>query len=481
MIGQRPELTSTPQITRFAPSPTGHLHLGNVRTAAVNWVVARASGGEFRLRIEDTSEDGEEGREYVDEIVSALRWLGLDWDGPILHQRDREETYRSYLTRLIRDDHVYPCFCTQQRLDALRQDLRKARVPPTYDGRCRSIAASEAQRRIGAGEDHAWRFSVPKSGFTLVDDVVQGTKKVLNVAIADFVVSRSASRGGRTTFLLANALDDYETGVTVVIRGEDQLPSTPKQILLREVLGLSHPRYAHLPLVKGPEGRKQGKRQGAASVLQYRRMGYPAGALVSYLLSLGRTGGGTCRDDLGTVTASFRLESLGRRQPRLDPKALQSCCANFIKALSLGELEATVRDFAEFRGISLARWSDDQLVALARLWQTRLRTLSDLVFVLEPPPGPYSRASRAHLEDTAARAFLTRLAAALGPDTSFDAKTLEELLWREAAAAGLSREDAAATVRIAVSDLRVTPPLIELMRLLGKEEVVRRLENAVRL
>ncbi len=312
--------------TRFAPSPTGRLHLGNARTALFNWLLARRDGGAHLLRIEDT--DPARSREaYVQGILEDLRWLGLDWDeGPDVggphgpyRQSQRRERHQAHLQRLLESGRIYPCFCSAEELEAERARQRAAGRPPRYSGRCARLDPGEAERRVRAGVPHTLRFRVPAGREIAWDDLVRGPQRVPSRELGDFVVRRA---DGSVAFFFANAVDDADMAVTHVLRGEDHLSNTPRQLLLLEALDLPAPAYGHLPLITDSAGRPLSKRSGSPALADLRRRGYLPRAVLNLLARLGHHYGDDRLLDREVLAAAFDLARLGRAPARFDPAAL---------------------------------------------------------------------------------------------------------------------------------------------------------------
>ncbi len=314
---------------RFAPSPTGMLHLGGARTAIYNWAFARACGGDFILRIEDT--DPERSTEENTQIIlRALRWLGLDWDeGPEIggavgpyFQTERMGTYEAALEELKAKGAAYPCFCTKERLDACRQEAEREHGGYAgYDGHCRSIPAEEAASRIAAGEPHVWRLRVPEGhGPIQFDDAVYGPMAFPADVMDDLILVRS---DGSPTYNFAVVCDDANMGITHVIRGDDHLSNTPRQILIYEALGFDVPTFAHLPMILGPDGKKLSKRHGATNVEDYRDRGFLPDAMVNYLALLGWSlDGETTVISKETLCHDFSLERISKKDAVFDEEKL---------------------------------------------------------------------------------------------------------------------------------------------------------------
>ncbi|MFM7626462.1 MAG: glutamate--tRNA ligase, partial [Gammaproteobacteria bacterium] len=273
-------------ITRFAPSPTGELHLGNARTALFNWLLARGRGGRFLLRIEDT--DATRSRTgYATQILDDLRWLGLDWDGDIVVQSARGPVYAEALARLEAAGRAYPCYCTPLEIEVSRRSQLAAGRPPRYAGTCRELDAQQRAARLAEGRQPTLRFRVPDRGRIAFTDLVHGDQIFECADIGDFVLRRA---DGSAAFFFSNVLDDADSGVTVVLRGEDHLSNTPRQLLIAEALGLRAPAYGHLSLITGADGAPLSKRLGAKTLRELRETGYLPVALVNHLYRLGHSG-----------------------------------------------------------------------------------------------------------------------------------------------------------------------------------------------
>ncbi|MGH8162666.1 MAG: glutamate--tRNA ligase, partial [Gammaproteobacteria bacterium] len=343
--------------TRFAPSPTGRLHLGNARTALFNALYAAHSGGRFVLRIEDT--DAARNRaEHDAALLEDLRWLGLDWaEGPDCgggfgpyRQSERGPIYRRYLDRLVAEDRAYPCFCSADELSAQRERARTEGRAPRYDGTCARLASAEVKRRLAAGEPAALRFRVPEDEIVF-DDLVHGEQRATGSDIGDFVIRRT---DGSPAFFFANALDDALMEITHVLRGEDHLANTPRQILILEALGLAAPRYGHLPLVLGTDDQPLSKRSGSASVAELREAGILSNALANYLLRLGHTT--TNNELLGAeeLERAFDPARLGHSPAHYDPAQLRHWQRLAVHGLNPVEARRWAGDTA----MPEERWSD---------------------------------------------------------------------------------------------------------------------------
>ena len=312
--------------TRFAPSPTGELHLGNARTALFNFLLARHGAERFVLRIEDT--DASRSRsEHTVGLLQDLHWLGLEWDagpgredglGPY-YQSQRAALYAERFVELERQDAVYPCFCSAVELEVARHAQRAAGRAPRYPGTCRDLSADERRRRLGAGQPATLRFRVPAGRHIEFTDLVHGAQRFLSDDIGDFVIRRA---DGSAAFFFSNALDDAAMGVTQVLRGEDHLTNTPRQLLILEALGLPAPRYGHISLILGSDGAPLSKRHGAASVREFRERGYRPEAVVNYLFRLGHSSSEHDLLGLQALAAAFDPQHLGRAPAHFDEQQL---------------------------------------------------------------------------------------------------------------------------------------------------------------
>ena len=354
---------------RFAPSPTGPLHVGNARTALFNWLLARGHDGTFILRIEDTDAERST-KDSEDSILEDLRWLGLDWDeGPDVggaggpyRQSERLHLYTSYANELLAAGHAYYCFCPPQKLEADRRAMLAAGRPPRYAGTCRSLSPDEAARRIEAGERAVVRFRIPEHIDVSFPDIVRGEVTFSTDVIGDPVLVRS---DGRPAYNFAVVVDDALMEITHVIRGEDHISNTPKQVLLYRALGFSPPRFAHLSLVLGPDHTPLSKRHGATSVAEFRERGYLPEALTNYLALIGwspRAGGGQTDDDaelmpMDELARRFALEDVGHSAGVFDPEKLAWMNRHYMKVAAPARMAAESARYFQARGF-LRRKSD---------------------------------------------------------------------------------------------------------------------------
>ncbi len=482
---QSPHSISTVRV-RFAPSPTGYLHVGGARTALFNWLFARHSGGVLILRIEDTDVDRSK-PELVNAILESMEWLGLNWDEGPLHQSERLERYRELATELERLGHAYPCFCTAEELQARRAKAEAERRAWKYDGTCRNLPDSERQRLCAAGRPWALRFRVPETGRTSFDDKVFGRIEVENRDIEDFVLLRS---DGNPTYHLGVVADDLDMRITHVIRGADHISNTPKQVLMYQSLGAGVPQFAHLPLILGPDRQRLSKRHGATSVGAYRDQGILPEALRNFLALLGWTPpkqGGEQREILpiDEMIRNFRLEDVSKSNAVFDLEKLAWMNAEYLRGLPADRLLPLVE--GELK--SAALWRDPlsseerrRFEVCASLLQTRARSLRDFSasgraffsdqFDYEP------EAMKKFWKDPVLPELLSALAERSKSAEPFDLHETEKALRALAEERGVKAGLLINAARVALTGQAVAPPLFEVMLALGRERVVGRLRRA---
>lgn len=471
---------------RFAPSPTGYLHVGGARTALYNWLFARHENGDFILRIEDT--DAERSTdESTTTILEALRWLGLDWDeGPEVggpagpyRQADRLKLYHDFAQRLLDEGKAYYCVCTPDELEARRKAALAAGTSPKYDGRCRRRGNDVATT---GGRGAAVRLLVGEEGSIEIADLVHGPIRFETGDLDDFILLRS---DGMPTYNFAVVVDDVLMSITHVIRGDDHISNTPRQIVLYEALGLPIPQFAHIPMILGPDRARLSKRHGATSVLAYQQMGFLPEAVVNYLARLGWSYGDQeifTRDEL---VQYFSLEKVGKTPAVFDPVKLEWLNGQYIKRTAPDRLTALLKPFWEAAGVSrdeLAGQDEDRLQRVAGLFQERARTLTELAsssrFVFE---GTIERDRAAALKvlTVEAKARVRTLLAEIEALPSFTAAALESLFRTKATALNLKLVDLAQPFRVALSGKTVSPPIFPIMELMGWDAMRRRVEEAL--
>jgi glutamyl-tRNA synthetase len=456
-------------ITRFPPSPTGYLHLGGARTAIFNWLYARRMKGRFVLRFEDTDTE-RSSQEYVDSILESLEWLGIDWDEGPYFQTQRFPVYREYIQKLLDSGNAYYCTCPPERLDAMRQKAMATGGKPKYDGTCRNLGLS-------AGPGAAVRFKAPLTGTTVLDDVIKGGIVFQNEELDDFIICRS---DGSPTYNFAVVVDDITMGINTIIRGDDHVMNTPKQIQLYKALGSPLPVFGHVPMVLGKDRTRLSKRHGATSVTAYREMGFLPEAMLNYLVRLGWSHGDQeffTREELVEV---FNLENIGRAAGVFDPEKLSALNADHLKALPPAQLVDRLRPFLKARGVDMIESvADEKVVAsLAPRSKTLVEMADQALFYYQDEVAYDPDAARKFLTPEALPALRT-LTAKLGALDNYTEPALEDAFKAVMSETGLKLGKIAQPVRVALSGRAASPGIFEITAIIGKEKTLRRLRRAI--
>ena len=473
---------------RFAPSPTGYLHVGGARTALFNWLYARHNGGIFVLRIEDTDAE-RSSSEMVSGILDGMKWLGLDWDeGPEIggahgpyFQSERLDRYRAMADTLVTEGHAYYCYCSPEDLKAKRDAAEQAGTSGQYDRTCANLSPDEVSRREAAGLPRAIRFRMPE-GATAFDDVVHGRIEFDNSVIEDFVVLRSDRY---PTYHLSVVVDDVDMRITDVVRGDDHISNTPKQVVLYRAFDAPVPRFAHVPLILGPDKRRLSKRHGATSVIEYKRQGYLAEAMVNFLALLGWSPGNDreifTKDEL---VDAFTLEGISSSNAVFNPEKLDWFNGEHIARMPERDVAVRLEPLLREAGLwreeypgPLAGWLD----AVIALLKPRARKLEDFVergraFFqdrVEYDPA----AVKKHLSGENLAPRIQALREALASLDVFDAAATEATLRRVASEQGTGAGQLIHPTRVAVTGTAVSPGLFEVLALLGRERTLARLDN----
>lgn len=456
--------------TRFAPSPTGFIHLGNIRSALYPWAFARANGGDFILRIEDTDLDRST-QAAVDVIIEGMDWLGLDYDEGPFYQMQRMERYKAVLAELQAAGHVYPCYMSMEELDALRERQMAAKQKPRYDGTWRP-EPGKVLPPIPEGVKPVLRFKNPQGGVVAWDDKVKGRIEISNDELDDLVIARP---DGTPTYNFCVVVDDIDMAITHVIRGDDHVNNTPRQINIFKALGKEPPVYAHLPTVLNEQGEKMSKRNGAKAVTQYRDEGYLPDAMVNYLARLGWSHGDDEIFSRAQFLQWFDLDHLGRSAAQFDEAKLRWVNAQHMKAMADEALAPLVAAQLKKRSIE----SDERLVRICGLFKDRCDTtvaLADWAQVFYADVTPKAEDLAQHVTDAVkpALAQLVEKLSASAWDKASIAAAIKEVL----SASGLKMPQLAMPVRVLVLGTPQTPSLDAVLELLPKEKVLARLQRA---
>jgi glutamyl-tRNA synthetase len=469
---------TSPVVTRFAPSPTGFLHIGGARTALFNWLYARHTGGKMLLRIEDT--DRERSTDAaIEAIIDGLNWLGLTSDGDPIYQFARAARHAEAAMSLVDQGFAYRCYASPAELDEMRETAMREGRPPRYDGRWRDRDPSEAP----AGVKPVIRLKAPREGETVIDDLVQGRVVFRNEVLDDLVLLRS---DGTPTYMLAVVVDDHDMGVTHIIRGDDHLTNAARQTLIYQALGWTVPRMAHIPLIHGPDGAKLSKRHGALGIDAYRAMGYLPEAVLNYLARLGWSHGDDEIFTLAEAEAWFEISDVNKGAARFDFAKLEHLNANYIRASTDEHLVASIVNLLPYipQGQALAEKLDAsrraQLLASMPGLKERARTLLELIdnagyLFSERPLALDDKA--ATMLDMEARTLLTELHTRLSAVDDWTAPATEAVVRTFAEERGLKLGKAAQPLRAALTGRTTSPPIFDVLGVLGRTEALARIAD----
>ena len=464
--------TTRPVVTRFAPSPTGYLHIGGARTALFNWLYARHHGGKVLLRIEDTDKKRST-QDAIDKILEGLAWLGLDFDEEPVFQSHRAGRHAEVARQLLEAGHAYRCFATPEELESMREEQRREKQPLRYDGRWRDRDPAEAP----AGAPFTIRLKTPQEGSTTIRDRVQGDVTVQNAEIDDYILLRA---DGTPTYMLAVVVDDHDMGVTHVIRGDDHLNNAFRQLPIIRAMdaiegGWPDPVYAHVPLIHGPDGAKMSKRHGAVGVEAYRdELGILPEALFNYLLRLGWGHGDREEIDRAEAVALFDLDGVGRSPSRFDLKKLQHLNGHYLR-------EADDARLARLVAARLAPGADIDLLARAMpVLKPRARDVNELAdsaaFLFAQRPLALTEKAAA-LVDGEGRAMVGRIADRLAAENDWTSEALEATTKALAEELGVGLGKLAQPMRAALTGTTTSPGIFDVLVLLGREESLARLRD----
>lgn len=473
---------------RFAPSPTGYLHIGGARTALFNWLFARHHGGAFILRIEDTDQE-RSSEESARAITEMLAWLGLDWDegpgkggpyGPYF-QSERRELYRQAAKRLLDAGVAYPCYCTREELEACREEARRQGLPPRYEGRCRDLTEARRAELEAAGRRPALRIKAPTEGVTVVEDLIRGNVLFENAKVMDdFVIMKS---DGMPAYNFACVVDDAAMHISHVIRAEEHLSNTPKQIVIYRALGYVLPQFAHVPMILAPDRSKLSKRHGAVACEEFRDAGYLPEAIINYLSLLGWSPG----DDreilsIDEIIRLFSLERVNKTAAIYDVDKLTWMNAKYLHSMDLDDLADRVLPFFEAAGFPVADISREWLKALLAAGRDRARTLGEMPelfrYFFEPPRSYEEKGMRKYFKQ-GGETLLAEAKAVLATVEPFTVEAIEAAYRSLAERLGVGAGQLIHPTRLALTGRTVGPGLFDIIVLLGREETLRRIQVAI--
>lgn len=459
---------------RFAPSPTGHLHIGGARTALFNWLYARHHGGTFILRIEDTDRTRSTD-EYIEAILEGMKWLNLDWQEGPFRQTDRFDVYRNYVDKLVQEGKAYHCYCSSEELEQRRHLAIAQGKPQKYDGRCRDL------KEPVPGRIPVVRFKTPQLGETIVDDLIRGSVVFENSQLDDLIILRSDNT---PTYNFTVVVDDVDMRITHVIRGDDHLNNTPKQIHIYKALGYKIPKFAHLPMILGADKSRLSKRHGATSVMAYYEMGYLPDALVNYLVRLGWSHGDQEVFSRGELINYFSFENVGNAAAVFNPEKLLWLNQQYIMAAAPEKLAELVKPFLVKESIISEAEALDMtwLASAVKTLQERAKTLVELAKSLR-----YYIVEEVTFDEKAKEKFLSEkslpllkdLKDALALQADFSHAGLESVFKGIVEKQGVKLGALAQPVRVAMTGGTESPGIYEVLEVLGKEKTLKRLDKAV--
>lgn len=456
--------------TRFAPSPTGFLHIGGARTALFAWLYARHHHGTFILRVEDTDQERSTDAS-IQAILDGMRWLNLDFDEGPFYQTKRMDRYAQVISQFLKDGHAYRCYCTKERLTELRETQTIAKIKPKYDGCCRELNLNDPSK------PHVVRFKNPLEGAVVFDDMIRGKISVNNAELDDLIIARS---DGFPTYNFCVVIDDYDMKITDVIRGDDHINNTPRQINMLKALGAPLPRYAHVPMILGGDGKRLSKRHGAVSVLQFHEDGYLPDALLNYLVRLGWSHGDQEIFTREELIHYFDVAQVNNSPAAFNQEKLDWLNQQYMKSKNPAEL---VPDFsAQLAVLNIAISDSATLIPVIQLQIDRVKTLKEMA-----ERSRYFFEEKVEYDETASKKFLTpeimpalrALYAALESMTDWNKENIHQAILAVATEKGLKIGQLAQPLRVVVTGNTISPSIDSTLQLIGKKRVLERLKHKV--
>ena len=458
--------------TRFAPSPTGSLHVGGIRTALFSWLHAKHNAGEFILRIEDT--DRERSTDEATKIIlDGMSWLNLDYDKGPYFQSKRLERYKEIIQQLIESDDAYYCYCSKEKLDVMREEAMKEGKKPRYNGSCRDRSAPPPK-----DVDPVVRFKTPFDGSVVIDDLVQGKVVFQNIELDDLIIART---DGTPTYNLTVVVDDIDMEITDVVRGDDHLNNTPRQVNIFNALGVPQPNYAHIPMILGVDGKKLSKRDAASSILEYKDKGYLPEALLNYLVRLGWSKGDQEIFSIDEMISEFDLRSVNKSASSINPKKLLWLNQHYIKNSDNEKLIFMLNSF--FDDMNISTDSGPDLSDLVSVQKDRIETVKDLAeqstFFYEDFKKYDEKMAEKYLQPVLLKPFKV-LYEEFDNNTSWDNENIKSILNKLAEEFDIKIGKLAQPLRVAITGKNVSPGIYDTVRLLGREKTLKRLNNAIK-
>ena len=458
--------------TRFAPSPTGSLHVGGIRTALFSWLHAKHNAGEFILRIEDT--DRERSTDEATKIIlDGMSWLNLDYDKGPYFQSKRLERYKEIIQQLIESDDAYYCYCSKEKLDVMREEAMKEGKKPRYNGSCRDRSAPPPK-----DINPVVRFKTPFDGSVVIDDLVQGKVVFQNIELDDLIIART---DGTPTYNLTVVVDDIDMEITDIVRGDDHLNNTPRQVHIFNALGVPQPNYAHIPMILGVDGKKLSKRDAASSILEYKDKGYLPEALLNYLVRLGWSKGDQEIFSIDEMISEFDLRSVNKSASSINPKKLLWLNQHYIKNSDNEKLIFMLNSF--FDDMNISTDSGPDLSDLVSVQKDRIETVKDLAehsaFFYEDFKKYDEKMAEKYLQPVLLKPFKV-LYEEFDNNTSWDNENIKSILNKLAEEFDIKIGKLAQPLRVAITGKNVSPGIYDTVRLLGREKTLKRLNNAIK-
>lgn len=463
-------------IVRFAPSPTGELHLGGARTALFNYLYAKKNNGKFFLRIEDTDPERSKD-EFIDQICDSLNWIGLDWDEPIIYQSQNKSQHSQIVSHLLKTKKAYRCFCTKTELQKERDEAKKAKIPYKYSGKYRNLSDNEVKQKLNNAEPFSIRIKIP-DGETSFTDMVYGEIKVNNKDLDDFIIQRS---DGSPTFNLSCVVDDLFMGINTVIRGEDHLSNTPKQIIIYNLLSKKPPKFVHLPMILASKGQRLSKRHGATGVEEYKNMGYFPESLLNYLFLLGWSSSNEKEIfNLNEMIHEFNFDGIVKKGAIFDIKKLEWVSGQHLSAKSPKDFLELIYEINSNWGLSQ---SEEYLFKVIDILKSRVRTINDIIsysdYFFNDPKEFDSDVMKRSWPDSQTNRYIEKYYNVLKDVDDWSFSNLENQLKTFSNNENISIGKIILPIRLSISGFGIGPSLYALMELLTKKTVLRRIKYAI--
>ncbi len=463
-------------VTRFAPSPTGNLHIGSARTALFNWLFAKKTKGKFLLRIEDTDKVRST-EESINKIIDGLKWLDLKWDGEIVYQSKNQKRHKEIAEELLVKGLAYKCFCSEDDLNKMRDEAKILKKPFRYNRMWREKDPKDAHKNIKP----VIRIKAPINGEVVIDDIIQGTIKVSNEEMDDFIIMRS---DGTPTYMLSVVADDYDMNVTHIVRGHDHLTNTFRQNIIYDAMKWNKPKTAHIPLIHGPDGSKMSKRHGAIDVEEYKNKGILPNALINYMLRLGWSHGDDEIISLENAIKWFSLEKMGKSPAKFDNNKLISVNSHYIVELKNDKIIKFLKNYYDEKyKIKLDKISIDRLNLGLDDIKSRSRDLNQLaemsLFYCSKFPLSVSKKAEKYIKKVDKDIFTDLLSALENIEKDFKKQRIEEIISKFLIEKGLKLSDIIQYIRAMITGLDVSPRIYDIMEILGYVEIKKRIENFI--